>query len=179
MTTGASDLDELWRAMPPPAGPLLEARAVGTWPGGQLLAAVDSDRRRHLFGWQLVAPKTSGLTTTAASGFSHSHLSCRTWLFVSATITYNVSEVVVASAVGAKALSSALARADFQPTSQEPTGVDVAAARSRGRKNCKQILVFKSLDGQCTNRLASSRQQDCPGPVRQRAVLFIHVWSST
>lgn len=48
MTTGASDLDELWRAMPPPEGPLLEARAVGTWPGGQLLAAVDSDRRRHL-----------------------------------------------------------------------------------------------------------------------------------
>ncbi len=48
MTGGAGDLDGLWRALPPPAGPLLEAREAGAWAGGQLLAAVDSDGRRHL-----------------------------------------------------------------------------------------------------------------------------------
>ncbi len=37
-----------WAALPPPAGPLLEATAVGDWVGGRVLAAVDSDSRRHL-----------------------------------------------------------------------------------------------------------------------------------
>jgi hypothetical protein len=47
---GAPDggLAGTWAALPPPAGPLLEATAVGDWVGGRVLAAVDSESRRHL-----------------------------------------------------------------------------------------------------------------------------------
>ena len=48
MTDAAEDLEGLWRALPAPAGPLMEAREAGAWAGGQLLAALDSDGRRHL-----------------------------------------------------------------------------------------------------------------------------------
>lgn len=61
MTANAEKLDSLWRELPPPPDPTLEARAVGSWPGGQLLAAVDADRHRHL----LVAVPDQPRTTIA------------------------------------------------------------------------------------------------------------------
>lgn len=48
MSATAAELDGYWRGLPPPAGPLLEAREVGRWAVGRLLAAVDADGHRHL-----------------------------------------------------------------------------------------------------------------------------------
>ena len=60
-----------------------------------------------------------------------------------------------------------------------------SGTRARGastpsiQKNRKQILAFKSLDGHCMNRLASSRHQDCPALYDSELSCFTHVWSST
>lgn len=55
--TEPHDLDEIWRVLAQPEGPLLEARRVTTWPGGDVLAAVDDQQRRHLL---VAVPRSSG-----------------------------------------------------------------------------------------------------------------------
>ncbi len=48
MTSTADELQSRWSALPRPAGVLLEAERVASWVGGDILAALDADGRRHL-----------------------------------------------------------------------------------------------------------------------------------